>query len=133
MSGTLFFNHVIGKGLGWAVSNVMLAFPFFYLGYYIKCKSLFKILERRNARMFNFAIAIISLFILVYLSNINNAAYMYLGWYGNYILLFFMNGILGIYLIFMLSMALDKLKIKAVTMIAMGTIIMLGFHEHLLP
>ena len=83
--------------------------------------------------MFNLVITIISLFILVYLSNINNAAYMYLGWYGNYILLFFMNGILGIYLILMLSMALDKLKIKAVTMIAMGTIIILGFHEHLLP
>ena len=132
MLGTLSFNHFIGKGFGWAVSNVMLAFPYYYIGMLFESRIRF-IKNSNKKNLFNFIQFIGGVMALYYLSEINDTAYMYLGWYGNYLLLFYLNGTIGIYLVIILSWTLDNLKIEAITTISMGTILILGFHEQLLP
>lgn len=127
--GALLFNHIIGKGFSWAVTNAMLSFTFYVLGY--MSTPLLKKEKHLNKR-----VTILGFFTLTYilyvLSNINNVAYMYLGWYGNYILLFYLCALIGIAMMYMMSLWLSQIKSKWVLTIASGNIIILGFHEQLL-
>ncbi len=129
--GTLLFNYTVKRQFGWAVGDVMIAFPFFYLG----------ILAKRNRHVLIYVtfgggksciLLIIGTIILYIFSQLNDAAYMYIGRYGNNLLLFLLNGVLGIYLMYTLANLLNGIKIKAVTILSIGTILILGFHVLLL-
>lgn len=131
--GALLFNHIIGKGFGWSTTNAMLSFSFYVTGYMnaMRLKSK-RILQYMGPVKIVLTILILGI-LLFYLSNINGAAFMYLGWYGNYILLFYLCATLGIAMTFLLSLLLSPIKKNYIQIIASGNIIILGFHEWLLP
>lgn len=128
--GALLFNHIIGKGFGWAVTNTMLAFAYYVLGHlsvnYLKRE------YNVSCWILSFGIVLLGS-VLFYLSNVNDAAYMYLGWYGNYIFLFYLCALLGIGMMYFIALLLNPIRKNWVRTIAEGSILILGFHEQLLP
>jgi fucose 4-O-acetylase-like acetyltransferase len=124
----------LGIELSWAFTNSFLAMPYFLIGHLFKTswrESLETVIGR--VRQFPLFIAVFMcavLFVVVYmLSGYNGPAWMYCGNYGNSVFLFYFLGFLGTFGTFVISILLNMVRMKAITIISAGTIVVLQFHR----
>lgn len=113
---------------GWVVTNSFLALPFFYAGMYCK-KKCFNL--KFNAKL-SLPTIIIGGVILCILSQKNGCVFMYTGHYGNMLSLFFANAFIGIFIILVFAKYIGCRMASLVETISIGSILILGFHGHLL-
>lgn len=135
MLGGGFAIHLFGVSLAWAVSNLLFAWPFFFLGGLCRKKKEdvdWTVNKINTMNPFVFVLLIIVMIFFVALtSHFNGFAKMYKSECGNDLLLFFIGGIIGTVMMFILSARLNRVKSKAVYLISIGTIVVLGFHRDL--
>lgn len=119
----------------WAVTDVFLALPYFFLGYIVSINSGEKLsiwVEGIGLYKYrSFSVLIILLIIQFVLSDYNGEVRMFKGVYGNSILLFFFQGLIGTIICFLISALLDKIRIKAIGLVSVGTMVILQFHRDL--
>ena len=132
LTAGIIYNY-LGLKYTLAATNSFLAMPYFYIGYILGNSYKEKVntfVNKLKTKPFE---AIITSFIIIvciyYLSKYNGSAWMYRGNYGNNILIFYFLGYLGTLCIFVISALLDSVRLKAVTIISAGTILILQFHR----
>lgn len=120
----------------WGVTNTFLALPYFLTGYAVSINfkgKLPKLIERIKSSNRILAVSGIVLLLVIQflLSELNGPAWMYKGGYGNNILLFYILGFTGTVTSFLISALLDNVRVKAIGMISIGTMVILQFHRDL--
>jgi hypothetical protein len=122
----------IGKDIYFSIDSAFLAYPFFSIGYIIKkyFNKYCEIIQRNNLKitLLKVFIIIFSFFGVICLSTYNGGVDINYFEYGKNVFVFYLNGFVGILLIMCVSM-LCLIKIKLVTIISKGTIIILAFHN----
>lgn len=125
------------QGIANAWIDVLIAYPFFFLGNW--CANIgYGCIVNRLPRItpprigISAKILIISsLALSVYvISCFNGIAYMYLGAYGKSMLLFIVGSLLGILMMVMICGLLENTHKKEIAVLSSGTILMLGFQSH---
>lgn len=124
----------LGLEWSWAVTNSFLAMPYFYVGYLLKTSKYIKLESvvnriRQNSFFVMFFVWLALLLVIYVGSCYNGAAWMYCGGYGKNIFLFYLLGFLGTLSVFVISCLLNSFRMKAVTIISSGTIVILQFHR----
>ena len=76
-------------------------------------------------------IVVVLVLITYVISFYNDTAYLYRALYGHNILLFALSAVAGISFLLIVSLRLDKVKSKAVILIANGNIVILTFHQEI--
>ena len=105
------------------------AIPFFCIGHY--SSSINRIIKKFN-RLFQFVI-LFSLMPFLLFSSLENGIISIADCvYGNNIILYYSNAIIGIIIIIIMSILLEKIALSLVTIMAYGTIVTLGFHGFIL-
>lgn len=122
------FNDIALKS-AWA--NCLISFPFFLFGIWMREYK--DILIRLPNKILVFTSIVLLTPILYFISIKNGAPWMYKNLYGNNFFLFLIGGVLGTYLIYLLSIHLSSRKVferyrPIVTILAQGNILVLGFH-----
>ncbi|GAB6988174.1 acyltransferase family protein [Paenibacillus pini] len=119
----LLYNLLFAKPLLWNLDAAMIVLPFFGLGH------LFKQYQHKLTPYFNYKF--LSLFFIMNLITglLNTKIDIFSGAYGNYIL-FYVSAISGIFVIIMLSQAIQSQII--VTFIGVNTLVLLVFHPFIL-
>lgn len=113
-----------------AYINVMLSFPFFYIGMLLKAyKATINKKEQSSIYFLVFSFAVI---ITLLCSIYNGNVWVYMNDYGNSYLLYLIGGLSGTTLIFIICKWLDKVKLSIVSTISTGSIIILGLHFSLI-
>ncbi len=114
-----------------SIANVSVAYPFFLTGFILK-KYAFKITEWITSfSLIKIISTLIILFIVTFaISKVNSAPWMYKNGFGVNYLLFYIGGISGTMLIFIISIKLNVFNGKILEMLSLGTIIILGFHGY---
>lgn len=112
--------------VAWAVPDVLLAFPFFALGY----------LARMNpsptcGAWVRTCGALIFALLTYAVSSFNGEVHMFSAHYGNSILLFVIAALTGTAMVYALSRLLDNVHLGGVRTISSGTIVILTFHREL--
>lgn len=119
----------------WAVTNVFLAFPYFFLGYVVSTnfeEKLSACVKRIGQYRLPVLLCIIALLVIQFvLSSFSGSVRMFKGMYGDSILLFFVLGVLGTIICFLISVLLDNVRFKAIGIISVGTMVILQFHRDL--
>ena len=120
----------------WAFTNALLAMPFFMLGYLMsmKCKNGISLLVEKVKsvnKAIVLAVVLLLAGVLFFMSGINGPAWMYKGGYGNSMVLFYLLGLMGSFMVFTISVMLDNVNLKSVGLISIGTIVILQFHRDL--
>lgn len=124
-----------GHSLMWSVQNVLLALPFYYVGWLLanNGKHCF---ENLTAQIKDFShkhdvgiwlFFIVGMVTLFVIGEHNGFAKMYACNYGNNILLFFLGGLLGSALVYIASLCLDDVVFPWVKIISIGSIVILGY------
>jgi fucose 4-O-acetylase-like acetyltransferase len=109
-----------------ALFNCFSVAPLFILG--IFCRKNIHIIEM-HARKSNRPLCIITTFsLLTLLSHYNGYVQCYAHNYGSNIILFYINAVLGIYMLFLVTAYFNNLSFKWNKTISQGTILILGFH-----
>ena len=120
----------------WAVSDAVLAMPFYAVGYLLACscrEAVLGLVERMvRKRVVVWMSVVVMLIVLFLIGRANGQVGMYKGYYGNSMLLFLLGGMLGSVIVFMISAMLSKVKRKFVSVVAAGNIVILVFHRELL-
>lgn len=116
-----------------AILNAMLAIPFFLFGNILsdKYKLQFTYYTNKLLKLSKFKITFMIIMlscIVISIAHFNSTAWMYLNSYGKNIILFFIGGLSGSILVYLVSLLLNNIKSKWVTLISTGTILILGFH-----
>lgn len=110
-----------------AIANASLAYPMYACGggykYFYKNDKIPKLTGIR-ATMLILICSLVVLTVGIY----NGPNFMYNNEYGRNILLFFIGGLAGTILVYVISSWLQNIQNKAVDIISRGTIIILGFH-----
>ena len=127
--------HTFGMSISWAISNLLFAWPFFYIGSLCrKNKEEIALAVNKISHMntilliLAIALAITSVTIC---GHFNGFVKMYKCECGNNYFLFLLGGIVGTIMMFVISARLNSLKSKAIYLISIGTIVILGFHRDL--
>lgn len=112
------------------IDSALLAFPFFGLGYLLK-NVIENLSSIRNKQLVTLSIVV--LFLLFIFNKYNNRVDMCLASYGNNIVLFYLGGILGSLLVFIMSISLMKLRCfynisNHISQYAQGTLLVVGFN-----
>ena len=112
-------------------TNVLLAYPFFYLGFFIKNKfgtSISEFSMRRKNTCMAMVLLIIGSCLLFALADVNGMIEMYNAKFGNNIFLFIVNGFIGTFLLAICSMLCgNKDRWNIVNILSKGTIIVLAW------
>lgn len=126
-------------GVAWAVPDVLLAFPFFALGYMLRhygsgIKALLhRLVENPRRRNTVLCVATVALAAITYvLGTLNGEAHMFSAHYGSSIVLFTIAALTGTAMVFTLSMLLDGIHWSGLRAISSGTIVILTFHRELI-
>lgn len=132
--GAVAFNWS-GINVAWAVTNMLIALPFFMLGNYLSSQSWFERLTQ-NVMSLSFLWKLLLLFVCIAVTYVvsyyNGTAKMYEGLYGNYFVLFVVGALFGSALIGLLSLWLNVCDWRWVRITSVGSIITLVFHRELL-
>lgn len=121
----------------WAVSDALLALPFFTIGqifrtvlrdYFDKFVSA---IRRANRLVLCIAVACIAMMIYG-IGEVNGEAGLYYGYYGESVLLLFIGALLGAVMIIIPSVCLDSYGPKWLSVLAAGNVVTLTFHRELL-
>lgn len=134
--GAIAYNNM-GYDVPWAVTNTLVAMPFFVIGNIISYnlngkyeKTLNIIKEWRTPYKATACIVLVA--VTYILSYYNGFAGMFTGNYGNNILLFFVAATTGIILVLILSLAMQGSKLTGgVRIVALGSLVILSFHREL--
>lgn len=119
--------------LTWAVTDFLLAFPLYVFGQ-ICAKQGGSVLTYLKKLHFGGKIisSVVLLFITYAVSLHNGFVKMYMGGYGNNIFLFLFGALSGTFAIFLISLALEKVKWKYLILLSTGTIVILEFQTYFL-
>lgn len=110
-----------------AILNCFSVAPIFILGYFCK-KNINKIEKIANTK-FRGGIHILLVFvILLFLSRLNGYVMCYAHNYGNNMILFYINALLGVYMLYLITIHLNNVSCRWNQIISKGTILILGFH-----
>jgi len=120
----------------WAVSDVLIALPFFTIGYLFK--TMWKsgtekaVLQIKNNKVI-YALSVPILFVGTWmLANLNGTSKMFCGEYGESMPLFLLGALVGSAALFVLCVLLDNVKWKYLGLLAVGNLVTLTFHRELL-
>ena len=136
--GAWWYNNCMDMELRWAVTDCMLAYPFFLLGRYIAqnnmlqqaCTQLCKLNTRGKGLL---AGATLLLFVITYLiGEENGQARMYMNLYGNSLIWFAVAAMTGSIALLCITFLMDNIESKFAQIISGGTIVILVFHRELL-
>lgn len=121
-----------------AALNTFLAMPFFLLGYNLsnRYKYQFECLSRKLLCINKFMLVVIIMLLnmcIFVIGHYNYCPWMHLNSYGNNIILFYLGGICGSFMIYLVSLSLNDFRLSIITVISSGTILILGFHIFLIP
>ena len=112
-------------------ANLLISYPFFYVGYRIKPYIPF--LTKMYDKLFlNVGIGIICLLILLYVGTVNGDVWMYITRYGNNYILFWIGAFSGSIMIFSISIIMGKKRHLIIETLSNGLIVILGFHQLIL-
>lgn len=109
----------------WSIDSALMAFPFFVLGDWISKHSFFCQFLMKKRTILYLSIFFYCLFIEIVLSNINGRVDVNHCLYGNNILLFYLQGCIGILMVISISSLFNKNSF--VQMISNGTILIIAF------
>lgn len=134
--GTWIYN-INGLSWKWAITNTMLAWPFFMMGNLCSnfWKHIFNKLIDRIKEMkvlLKIIIVLCLIFVTYFVGVYNGSAALYKGLYGNSLWLFFIGAITGCLIVLAISVFMDNKKSRCVETISIGTILILVFHRELL-
>lgn len=133
LAGAVVYNDILHLEWRWAVSNCLLAYPFFIIGNSLRDKDILQRLVT-SARQYRYvaALAAALLIAVTYIVGTQNGqAKLYMGQYANNIVLFAIGALTGSMAVF-LSALLDGVRLKITRVISSGTIVILVFHRELL-
>lgn len=134
LAGAVVYNDILRLEWRWAVSNCLLAYPFFIIGNSLRDKDILQRLVT-SARQYRYgaALAAALLIAVTYIVGTQNGqAKLYMGQYANNVVLFAVGALTGSMAVFVLSALLDGVKLKITRVISSGTIVILVFHRELL-
>lgn len=134
LAGAVVYNDILHLEWRWAVSNCLLAYPFFVIGNSLRDKDILQRLVT-SARQYRYgaALAAALLIAVTYIVGTQNGqAKLYMGQYANNIVLFAVGALTGSMTVFVLSALLDGVRLKITRVISSGTIVILVFHRELL-
>lgn len=134
LAGAVVYNDILHLEWRWAVSNCLLAYPFFVIGNSLRDKDILQRLVT-SARQYRYgaALAAALLIAVTYIVGTQNGqAKLYMGQYANNIVLFAIGALTGSMAVFVLSALLDGVRLKITRVISSGTIVILVFHRELL-
>lgn len=134
LAGAVVYNNILHLEWRWAVSNCLLAYPFFIIGNSLRDKDILQRLVT-SARQYRYvaALAAALLIAVTYIVGTQNGqAKLYMGQYANNIVLFAVGALTGSMAVFVLSALLDGVRLKITRVISSGTIVILVFHRELL-
>lgn len=134
LAGAVVYNDILHLEWRWAVSNCLLAYPFFIIGNSLRDKDILQRLVT-SARQYRYgaALAAVLLIAVTYIVGTQNGqAKLYMGQYANNIVLFAIGALTGSMAVFVLSALLDGVRLKITRVISSGTIVILVFHRELL-
>ena len=136
--GAWIYNAVLHLELMWAVTNVMLALPFFMLGNYVRTRrdDIINSINTLSCLYDNTTkkclIALLLLAATYFIGIKNGCADLFQCQYGNSLWMFAIGSICGCMMIFLICLALDKVNWKGNNIISSGSIVILVFHRELL-
>lgn len=124
--------YVSKLNISWSVTNVLLAYPFFFIGQMFRSYAKEKlVVEFCNCNMPVKSVVFATTMILTYIISLyNGPAYMFMCGYGASIFLFMMAAILGTIGVFSLSMIVTSYNPKSLLVMSVGTIVMLEFQQY---
>lgn len=134
LAGAVVYNDILHLEWRWAVSNCLLAYPFFIIGNSLRDKDILQRLVT-SARQYRYgaALAAALLIAVTYIVGTQNGqAKLYMGQYANNVGLFAIGALTGSMAVFVLSALLDGVRLKITRVISSGTIVILVFHRELL-
>lgn len=134
LAGAVVYNDILHLEWRWAVSNCLLAYPFFIIGNSLRDKDILQRLVT-SARQYRYvaALAAALLIAVTYIVGTQNGqAKLYMGQYANNVVLFAVGALTGSMAVFVLSALLDGVRLKITRVISSGTIVILVFHRELL-
>lgn len=134
LAGAVVYNDILHLEWRWAVSNCLLAYPFFIIGNSLRDKDILQRLVT-SARQYSYvaALAAALLIAVTYIVGTQNGqAKLYMGQYANNVGLFAIGALTGSMAVFVLSALLDGVRLKITRVISSGTIVILVFHRELL-
>lgn len=106
--------------ISYAIDSILIFFPFFFLGYFIKKYNLLHCILMVSWR--KYMILIISLFISIALLKTNSLDY------SSFLLFYYLKGISGSLFIICICLIINNLKSDIVYTISTGTILIFGLH-----
>ena len=136
LAGALYYNYLKLDWM-WAVTNTLLAHPFFILGNSLSSDGA-SVFEQWTARFSQWGyklllpLVLLLAFITFYTGSVNDAADMFQCQYGNYFPLFVIGALTGSLMVFLLSLMLNDIDLRIVRISSIGTIVTLCFHRELL-
>lgn len=134
LAGAVVYNDILHLEWRWAVSNCLLAYPFFIIGNSLRDNDILQRLVT-SARQYRYvaALAAALLIAVTYIVGTQNGqAKLYMGQYANNIVLFAIGALTGSMAVFVLSALLDGVRLKITRVISSVTIVILVFHRELL-
>lgn len=134
LAGAVVYNDILHLEWRWAVSNCLLAYPFFIIGNSLRDKDILQRLVT-SARQYRYvaALAAALLIAVTYIVGTQNGqAKLYMSQYANNVGLFAIGALTGSMAVFVLSALLDGVRLKITRVISSGTIVILVFHRELL-
>ena len=116
----------------WSIINVFISIPYFIMGIYLRNINYMDNIKNYTTKKLNFLFVLI-FFIQYFLSYYNGVANMVINDYGKSILLFYVLGMSGSIMIFIISIIIERSSISQlygsiIKTISSGTILILGFH-----
>ena len=127
-----YFLDLFNINYPFSILNILLAYPFFVIGYNIRN---YHSIAFEKVRLYlvlhpiiNFLIILISYFVTYYISCYNDIAYMYIHSFGNNLLLFYIAGLSGSIWLFSLCQYVSSFRVKIIETLSNGTILIVGFH-----
>ena len=138
----LFVKYVPHSNYSWALPAAMGAMPFFVAGHFLspKCELTgegfkarmngFLLSLRQSRKRFVLLISALVLFAMTaFVSHFNDEAWMYIGEYGNNLVLFYVAALAGSAAVACLSLMLDAVRSRLVVYVSIGTLVILTFHR----
>lgn len=134
LAGAVVYNDILHLEWRWAVSNCLLAYPFFIIGNSLRDKDIVKrlVISARQYRYGATFAAALLIAVTYIVGTQNGQAKLYMGQYANNIVLFAIGALTGSMAVFVLSALLDGFRLKITRVISSGTIVILVFHRELL-
>lgn len=134
LAGAVVYNDILHLEWRWAVSNCLLAYPFFIIGNSLRDKDIVQrlVISARQYRYGATFAAALLIAVTYIVGTQNGQAKLYMGQYANNVVLFAIGALTGSMAVFVLSALLDGVRLKITRVISSGTIVILVFHRELL-